>query len=770
MLSKMLETTINRSVELAKQYNHRQVTLEHLLLALTDDADAKRALEELEVKLINVVEKVTQFLRSDSKINDTAPYSAATATPSITFHRVIHRAVIQVNLSKVSKQVNGVNILAELLTESDSYAYKLLHDCNITRLDIINYMMKSSKNAAKEIKPELISIDLESADLINGKDENYDDESYLKTYCINLNEEARNGKIDVLIGRGEEINRAIEILSRRTKNNPLLVGDPGVGKTAIVEGLAYKIAQGEVPNVLRDAIIFSLDLGSLLAGTKYRGDFEERLKIIMQELSELPNAVLFIDEIHSIIGAGSTNNSALDASNLLKPALARGNIRCIGSTTFVEFSKHFAKDKSLVRRFQQITVEEPSIESSVDILKGLQPYYEKYHNVTYAKGTIEAAVTLSKRYINEKKLPDKAIDVIDEAGAHCSIVNDHKAVTVKMSDIEATVSKIAQIPTISIATKETDRLRNLDADLKEVMFGQNQAIDELCSAVKMARAGLRDEKKPIGSYLFSGPTGVGKTELAVQLAKMLNMELIRIDMSEYLEQHSVAKLIGTPPGYVGFDNGGILTDAVLKKPYAVVLLDEIEKAHKDLYNILLQIMDYGQLTDHQGRKVFFNNVILILTTNAGAEQMSKAPIGFDRSARIMQDKEEIERIFTPEFRNRLDAVINFKSLSLETIARVADKFLNELKNQLKAKDTVLTVTPAASLYIYNHGYDHKNGARNMERLVDHKIKRAIADELLFGKLTKGGSVVVDVIEDELNFKIESKALAKKNKMIMAEES
>ncbi len=736
MLSKTLEATINKSVAIAKHYHHKQVTLEHLLLALTEDVEAKNALLALGVNLHDVVEKLTRYLAEDTKLNAIDEAKGLTTSPSITFHRVIHRAVIQVNLSKISKYVNGVNILAELLTEAESFSFQLLQKAHISRLDVINYMMQRGKKVKSS---NMSTIDLD-APYIKTEEKEANSESPLKNYCVNLNESAENGKIDILIGREEEINRTIEILCRRTKNNPLFVGEPGVGKTAIVEGLAYKIVQNQVPKILKNAVIFSLDLGALLAGTRYRGDFEERLKSILKELSQVHNAVLFIDEIHSIIGAGSTNNSALDASNLLKPALARGRIRCIGSTTFAEYSKHFAKDKSLVRRFQQVTVDEPSVENSIAILKGLQPYYEKYHNVKYTAQAIEAAVHLSKRYINDKQLPDKAIDVIDEAGSHITITNDHKNITVNVRDIEKVISKMAQIPTISISTKETDRLRTLDQDLKGLIYGQDQAIDELCSAVKMSRAGLRDEKKPVGSYLFSGPTGVGKTELAIQLAKLLNMELIRLDMSEYLEQHSVAKLIGTPPGYVGFDSGGQLTEAIMKSPYSVVLLDEIEKAHKDVYNILLQIMDYGQLTDHQGRKIYFNNTVLILTTNAGAEQMSRSAMGFDRSARVMEDKEEIERVFTPEFRNRLDAIVSFRSLTREIVAQVTAKFFAELEEQLRLKNTSLTITDRASQYVYDHGYDHKNGARNMERLISDKIKKVIANELLFGRLVNGGKV------------------------------
>jgi ATP-dependent Clp protease ATP-binding subunit ClpA len=758
MLSRTLEETINKSVAIAKHYNHRHVTLEHLLLALTEDPDAKKALITLGANLNTIIENLTQYLALEAESDKTvASKSNLPCSPGMIFHRVIHRAVIQVNLSKTSKHVNGLNILAELLTETDSFAYKVLRQANISRLDVINHMMQINKKPRIQTSNNDLSatIDLDATHAKTTENEE-DVNSPLKNYCVNLNEAAKNGKIDILIGRAEEINRTIEILCRRTKNNPLFVGEPGVGKTAIVEGLAYKIIHGQVPKILEQAVIFSLDLGALLAGTKYRGDFEERLKSVLKELASIPHSILFIDEIHSIIGAGSTNNSALDASNLLKPALARSKMRCIGSTTFAEYSKYFAKDKSLLRRFQQITIEEPSIENSIAILRGLQPYYEKYHNVHYTPQAIEAAVHLSKRYINDKQLPDKAIDVIDEAGSHLSIAGNHKKVKVTVRDIENIISKMAQIPTISIATKENDRLKTLDQDLKSIIYGQDEAIDELCSAVKMSRAGLRDEKKPIGCYLFSGPTGVGKTELALQLAKLLNMELIRIDMSEYMEKHSISKLIGTPPGYVGFDTGGNLTEAIAKTPYSVVLLDEIEKAHKDIYNILLQIMDYGQLTDHQSRKVHFNNAIVILTTNAGAEQMSKAPIGFDRDFRIMEDKEEIERIFTPEFRNRLDAIINFKPLSPEIIAQVTEKFLGKLKEQLKSRNTSLTITDQACRYLYENGYNKKDGARNMERLINNKIKKTIANELLFGRLIKGGVVTIHLTGNDLTFKVKER--------------
>ncbi len=758
MLSIALEATINKAITIAKNYNHRQVNLEHLLLALTEDLDVKEALITLGANTHDIIEKLTQYLTQSYEVNTFSPAPHLPTAPNMLFRQIIHRAVIQVNLSKVSMCVNGLNILAEILSLSDSFAYKTLHDSNISRLDVINYMIHSDKKSKnKTDHDQIIDLDINETRTI----EKEETDLPLENYCVNLNEAALNGKVDILIGRAEEINRTIEVLCRRTKNNPIFIGEPGVGKTAIVEGLAYKIIHKEVPAILENAIIFSLDLGLLLAGTKYRGDFEERLKSILQALSLIPRSILFIDEIHNIIGAGSTNNSALDVSNLLKPALARDKIRCIGSTTFTEYSKHFAKDKSLIRRFQQITINEPSVEDTIAILKGLQPYYEKYHNVKYTTQAIEAAVHLSKRYIKDKQLPDKAIDVIDEAGAHLAMSSSSKHITVTVHDVENTISKIARIPTISIAIKETERLKTLDLDLKKLIYGQDEAIDELCSAFKMSRAGLRDTNKPIGCYLFSGSTGIGKTELAIILAKLLNMELIRIDMSEYLEQHSIAKLIGAPPGYVGFEEGGVLTESVSRSPYSVVLLDEIEKAHKDVYSILLQIMDYGQLTDQQSRKVYFNNTLVIMTTNAGAEQMNKTPIGFDRIAKVMENKEEIEKVFTPEFRNRLDAVINFKPLSIKSIEQVANKFLEELKAQLKPKNTIMLITKEASQYIYKHGYDQKNGARNMERLINDKIKKPIANELLFGQLAKGGTVIIDALVDELTFKIS----AKNNKLV-----
>ncbi|MBP9791753.1 MAG: AAA family ATPase [Rickettsiales bacterium] len=760
MLSKNLEETLQRSMLIAERYSHGSAMIEHLLLSLLEDQDAKSAMVACSVDLKLLKTKLERFLTSVS----TKSLDLAGMSPSISFQKIIHRAAIQANLSGMSKGISGVNVLAEILLETDSYASKILHEQNITRLDIINYivhgsqtsnfMLSKKRSAAKQEKDNLAQ---DFGDSFGANVSLAKSESPLNEYCVNLNEMAIKGSLDLLIGREYEINRVIEILGRRTKNNPLLVGEPGVGKTAIVEGLAYKIVKNKVPKILEKAVIYSLDLGALLAGTRYRGDFEERMKSIIKELVSHPHSVLFIDEIHSIIGAGSTNGNALDASNLLKPSLARGQIKCIGSTTFHEYHKHFSKDKSLVRRFQQITVEEPSLDATIEILEGLSSYFEKYHNVRYSDDAIRAAVELSKRFITDRQLPDKAIDVIDETGSFLAMhKKNNRKILVTVKDIEDTVAKIARVPTVSVHRDEIYALKHIEKKLKSLIYGQNEAVEELCSAAKLSRAGLRDKEKPIGCYLFAGPTGVGKTELAIQLSKLLSMNFIRIDMSEYLEQHSVAKLIGAPPGYVGYDSGGLLTEEVYKHPYSVVLLDEIEKAHKDIYNILLQVMDYGTLTDHQGRKVRFNNTIIIMTTNAGASELSKNSLGFGEEANLVVKKgaEEIERVFSPEFRNRLDAVINFSPLSKNTIVRVAEKFVKELKCQLKEKNTFLTLSSLAYEYLHDHGYDSKSGARIMERLINDKIKRKIANEILFGDLVNGGSVYIDAKNNELEFYID----------------
>ncbi len=761
MLSKNLEMAMQESIDIARSYKHPQATIEHLLLALTKDPDANGALMACSVDVQSISDKITDHL-SELDLGK-APKNDTEIAPNVIFQKIIHRSAIQANLSGISQDISGVNVLAEILLESDSFASQLLHEHNITRLDIINYLIhgENYQNFVQQKNNEDPNIFVTRSfhsefGMPQSEEKTMEEPEALKSYCTNLNKAAMKGNIDVLIGREEEINRSIEILSRRGKNNPLLVGEPGVGKTAIVEGLAHKIAHGKVPKILEGAVIFSLDLGSLLAGTRYRGDFEERIKQVIKELTDLPNSILFIDEIHSIIGAGSTNGNALDASNLLKPALARGEIRCMGSTTFNEYYKYFAKDKALVRRFQQITVEEPTTESTIKILSGLSTYYEKYHNVHYTTEAIEAAVLLSKRYINDKQLPDKAIDVIDEAGAHLAVANpSNKKINVEVSDIEETISKIAQIPSVSVTANEADQLKDLEKQLKNAIFGQDVAIDALSSAIKLSRAGLRNAKKPMGCYMFAGPTGVGKTELSVQLARILNMNFVRFDMSEYLEQHSVAKLIGSPPGYVGYDSGGLLTEEISRHPYSVLLLDEIEKAHKDIYNILLQTMDYGTLTDHQGKKVSFHNTIIIMTTNAGAQLLGKNSLGFDsEDTTTLDNKLEIERIFAPEFRNRLDSIVNFSPLSEDIIQKIVDKFLDEFREQLKLKNTSLSITSKAYDHICSKSYDSLNGARVTEKVINDIIKQPIANEILFGKLSNGGKVAIGLKNSALTFKTE----------------
>ncbi len=753
MLSKNLEESLQRAMKYAEQYQHTSVKVEHLLLALLDDEDVREALSTCSADVTAIRSNLDKFLSHDHV------QEKKTSLPNIVFQRIIHRSAIQANLSGISKEISGVNVLAEILLEVDSYATKLLHEHNVTRLDIINYIVngKNGMLYAKDMLGKSHSLGVMNLDLTHKTVV-----SVLRDHCVNLNQQAADGKIDILVGRESEINRLIEILGRRMKNNPLLVGEPGVGKTAIVEGLAYKIFQKKVPKSLQNSIIYSLDLGSLLAGTKYRGEFEERLKAVIRELETVPGAILFIDEIHNIVGAGSTNGSALDASNLLKPALARGQIKCMGSTTFQEYHKYFEKDKSLIRRFQQLTIEEPSVEESIKILEGLRGYYEKYHNVKYSDDAIKAAVELSKRFIVDKQLPDKAIDVIDETGSYLTLHNaNDQRVVVAVSDIENTVAKIARVPAVSVHIDEVYSLKNIEHKLKSKIFGQNEAVEELCAAAKLSRAGLRAKEKPIGCYLFAGPSGVGKTELSIQLSVLLSMHLIRIDMSEYLEQHSIAKLIGSPPGYVGYDSGGLLTEEVSRNPYSVILFDEIEKAHSSIYNILLQVMDYGTLTDTQGKKVYFNNCIIIMTTNAGAIELTKNQLGFgneEHDLNIKNSSEEISRIFSIEFRNRLDAVINFEHLSKDTVMLVATKFINELKKQLNERNTTLTISDSAYQYIYNHGYDMKNGARVMERLINEKIKREIANELLFGKLNNGGKVHIGAIGDQLKFEFSAKEL------------
>lgn len=740
-----LEKALHRALELANERTHEYVTLEHLLLSLIDDQDASAVMRACNVELDELRGKITEFL--ESELDSISVENSHEAQPTASFQRVIHRAIIHVQ-SSGREEVTGANVLVAIFAERESHAAFFLAEQDMSRFDALQYI---SHGIAKRQ-------DMSESRVVKGTDE---DESMsedtgekkgagdaLQAYCNDLNEKARQGKIDPLIGREDVIERTIQVLCRRQKNNPLLVGDPGVGKTAIAEGLARQIVRGEVPEVLTNATIFELDMGALLAGTRYRGDFEERLKAVMKEIEEFDGAVLFVDEIHTVIGAGATSGGAMDASNLLKPALASGTLRCIGSTTFKEFRQHFEKDRALVRRFQKIDIVEPSVEDTIEILKGLRPYYEEYHNTRYTADAIKTAVELSVKYIHDRKLPDKAIDVIDETGASLKLQPTGKRKkTIGVKDIEITIAKMARIPPKTVSRSDLQTLKHIGRDLKRVVFGQDDAIEALSSAIKLSRAGLREPEKPIGSYLFSGPTGVGKTEVARQLASALGVELLRFDMSEYMEKHSVSRLIGAPPGYVGFDQGGLLTDGVDQHPHCVLLLDEIEKAHPDLYNILLQVMDHGMLTDHNGKEISFRNVILIMTTNAGAADLAKPPIGFNRSKREGDDKEAINRMFTPEFRNRLDAIIPFSNLTAQVIAKVVDKFIFQLEAQLGERNVTIELSKAANKWLAEKGYDQRYGARPLGRVIQEYVKKPLAEELLFGKLTSGGTVEVDVKTD-----------------------
>ena len=739
MLSRDLEQSLHRALAMAAERRHEFVTLEHLLLALIEDQDAIAVLRACGVELEQLQSDLTEFIDEELGV----PQVAARVDPKPTsgFQRVIQRAAIHVQSSGREK-VTGANVLVALFSERESHAVYFLQMHDMSRLDAVNYISHGIAKVAGEEAPRTV----------HGADEEAADEAVVRkgqealdAYCVNLNQKAAEGRIDPLIGREAEIERTIQILCRRTKNNPLYVGESGVGKTALAEGLARRIVHGEVPAVLDDAVIFSLDMGTLLAGTRYRGDFEERLKAVMSELEHTEGAILFIDEIHTVIGAGATSGGSMDASNILKPALQSGTLRCIGSTTYKEYRNHFEKDRALVRRFQKIDVYEPSIEETIKILRGLKPYFEEHHKVRYTAESLRTAVELSARHINDRKLPDKAIDVIDEVGASRMLLPEHrrrKTVTVK--DVEEVVAKIARIPQKSVSVDDRKALKNLERDLKTMVFGQDKAISALGSAIKLSRAGLREPEKPVGCYLFSGPTGVGKTEVARQLALTLGVELVRFDMSEYMERHSVSRLIGAPPGYVGFDQGGLLTDAIDQQPHAVLLLDEIEKAHPDLFNILLQVMDHGKLTDHNGKSVGFNNVILIMTTNAGAADLAKSAIGFEREDRIGDDTEAIERMFSPEFRNRLDAMIGFEALTPEVMARVVEKFIMELEGQLADRNVTIELTESAREWLAKKGYDKLFGARPLARIIQEHIKKALAEELLFGKLVKGGIVLVKI--------------------------
>ncbi len=748
-LSRSLEQALRRAIRLASERHHEYSTLEHLLLALVDDSDAAQVMRACNVDLEVLRAGLTKYI--DEDLATLTIDDGEDAKPTTGFQRVVQRAVLHVQNSG-RDEVTGANVLVALFSERESHAVYFLQEQNMSRLDAVNYMSHgiAKRPGMTQSKP-VRGADDDEESTEKGAKQGTD---ALEAYCINLNEKARKGRIDPLIGREPEIDRTIQILCRRSKNNPLFVGDPGVGKTAIAEGLARKIVKAEVPDVLKNCTIYSLDMGSLIAGTRYRGDFEERVKSVVKELEALKGAILFIDEIHTVIGAGATSGGAMDASNLLKPALQAGTLRCIGSTTYKEYRQYFEKDRALVRRFQKIDVAEPNIPDAIKILRGLKPYFEDYHKVRYTSEAVKAAVELSAKYINDRKLPDKAIDIIDEVGASQMLLPENKRKKViGVREVEDVVAKIARIPPKSVSKTDTEALRSLEDDLKRVVYGQDSAIHALASAIKLARAGLRQAEKPIGCYLFSGPTGVGKTEVAKQLANIMGVELLRFDMSEYMERHTVSRLIGAPPGYVGFDQGGLLTDGIDQHPHSVLLLDEIEKAHMDLFNILLQVMDHGKLTDHNGKKIDFRNVVLIMTTNAGASDAARESIGFGRGKREGEDEEAIKRIFTPEFRNRLDAVIAFAPLSRSTIDRVVEKFVLELEAQLIDRDVTFDLTPEATRWLGEKGYDDSFGARPLARVIQEHIKKPLADEILFGKLKNGGTVrvLLDRENDKLAF-------------------
>ena len=751
--STTLEQAIHQALALANEHRHELATLEHLLLALTEEPDAVRVMRACNVELDELRKTLIDFIDDDlsTLITDV---EGSEAVPTAAFQRVIQRAAIHVQ-SSGRQEVSGANVLVAIFAERESNAAFFLQEMDMTRYDAVNFIAHGvAKNPSFSEARKVAGSDepVEAAQAPQAEEAR--EETALSKYCVDLNAKSKKGDVDPLIGREDEVERAIQVLCRRRKNNPLLVGDPGVGKTAIAEGLALKITRGETPEVLAGATIFSLDMGALLAGTRYRGDFEERLKAVVKELENHPDAILFIDEIHTVIGAGATSGGAMDASNLLKPALAGGKLRCMGSTTYKEYRQHFEKDRALSRRFQKIDVNEPSVPDTVKILMGLKPHFEKHHDLRYTNDAIKSAVDLASRYINDRKLPDSAIDVIDEAGAAQHLVAESKRrKTISPKEIEAVVAKIARIPPKSVSKDDAQVLRDLEVTLKRVVFGQDAAISALSSAIKLARAGLREPEKPIGNYLFAGPTGVGKTEVAKQLASTLGVELLRFDMSEYMEKHAVSRLIGAPPGYVGFDQGGLLTDGVDQHPHCVLLLDEIEKAHPDVYNILLQVMDHGKLTDHNGRQVDFRNVILIMTSNAGASDMQKAAIGFGRDKREGEDTAAIERTFTPEFRNRLDAIISFAPLSREVVVHVVEKFVLQLEAQLMDRNVHIELTPEAADWLAEKGYDDKMGARPLGRVIQENIKKPLAEELLFGRLTKGGVVRVKIEDDKPVFDI-----------------
>jgi ATP-dependent Clp protease ATP-binding subunit ClpA len=750
MISKELEGTLNAALKEAKGRRHEYVCLEHLLYALLQDKDARGALINCGGDLDRLRKGLEEFFQTHLQ---TLPQGLnQEPQQTMSFHRVLQRAVIHAQ-SAEKKEINGGNLLIAMFREPDSYAVYLLEEQGITRFDVVNYVSHGiSKIATGDEWPQ------------NEEEQGEEEKpsrrvNPLEAFAVNLVAKAQQGSIDPLIGRDDEIERTIHVLCRRRKNNPIYVGDPGVGKTALAEGLALKIHLGEVPDALKDAIIYALDMGALLAGTKFRGDFEARLKGVLAGLKKKPNSILFIDEIHTIVGAGATSGGSMDASNILKPALASGELKCIGSSTYHDYKSYFERDRALARRFQKIEIPEPSVDEAYRILQGLKPHYEKHHGVHYSTAALHAAVELSAKHINDRRLPDKAIDVIDEVGAAVKILPpDKRKKSIGAKDIEKIVAKIAKIPPRSVSVSDKEQLQNLDRDLKLTVFGQDAAIETLASTIKLSRSGLGHPEKPIGCFLFSGPTGVGKTEVAKQLALVMGIEFIRFDMSEYMEKHTVSRLIGAPPGYVGFDQGGLLTDAINRNPYAVLLLDEIEKAHPDLFNILLQVMDHATLTDNNGRKADFRNIILIMTTNAGAREMSGAPLGFGAQSNAGKGKEAIEKMFSPEFRNRLDAMIVFNSLSLEIIERVVDKFIMELDHQLNEKRVFLQLGAKARRWLAERGYDPLFGARPMARLIQNEIKRVLADEILFGKLANGGKVDIDEDQGKLTFAYSPAAL------------
>jgi ATP-dependent Clp protease ATP-binding subunit ClpA len=771
MIAQELEVSLHMAFVEARQQRHEFITVEHLLLALLDNPSAAEVLRACSANIDDLRKSLTNFIK------DNTPQVAGTeevdTQPTLGFQRVIQRAIMHVqSTGNGKKEVTGANVLVAIFGEKDSHAVYYLHQQGVTRLDVVNFIAHGIRKSdpPEPAKPAEGGGAAENEE--SGETKGNEKASPLEQFTLNLNQAAKDGKIDPLIGREYEVERVIQILCRRRKNNPLLVGEAGVGKTAIAEGLAWRIVQKDVPEILAEANVYSLDMGALLAGTKYRGDFEQRLKGVLKTLKDKPNAILFIDEIHTLIGAGAASGGTLDASNLLKPALSSGQLKCIGATTFTEYRGIFEKDAALSRRFQKVDVVEPTVEQTVDILKGLKSRFEEHHSVKYANAALQAAAELSAKYINDRHLPDKAIDVIDEAGAAQRIqVPSKRKKTIGKAEIEEIVAKIARIPPANVSSDDRGKLQNLERDLKAVVFGQDKALDALASAVKMSRSGLGKPDKPIGAFLFSGPTGVGKTEAAKQLAYILGIELIRFDMSEYMERHAVSRLIGAPPGYVGFDQGGLLTEAVTKKPHCVLLLDEIEKAHPDIFNVLLQVMDHGTLTDNNGRKADFRNVIIVMTTNAGAETMNKATIGFTTERQAGDEMADIKRLFTPEFRNRLDAIVSFKALDEQIILRVVDKFLLQLEQQLSEKKVEVTFTDTLRKHLAKKGFDPLMGARPMQRLIQDTIRRALADELLFGRLTDGGRLTVDIdttVEDKPDVKLDIQPLLKKERHAKSE--